>query len=420
MAAPNAPRTIRDVVCLGCGCLCDDLEVALDDGGVVAGLGRACERGRAWFHEAERAESVDSGDIVSRLDRAAEMLLAARAPLIAGLSSASIEAQRLAVALADRLGATVDASSSESRARAAAVSRVGRCTATLGEVRARADLVVFWACDPMTSHPRHLERYSAEALGRFVPDGRAGRYLVVVDETPNATSARADETIELRPEHRVAALSVLLARVRGAAVDAGRLVSATGHPGEVWGGLADRLRAARYGVIFTGAALDDPAEFETLMRLVGVLNGRPEGRFVHLTLGEPGNAGGAEAVLGWQAGYAPVVSFGGGRPGPVDVGIQSAQHDLVLAIGGTPAGSRAGAVGVPIVRVGPGCEADAPNVAIPTSALGLGDGGTVMRGDGVSLPVARLRPGALPGLEDVLRALLDRLDRCGPRGAGGS
>ena len=71
-------------------------------------------------------------------------------------------------------------------------ARVGQVSSTLGEVRDRADLVVFWDVDPVATHPRHFERYSVEPLGRFVDRGRGGRMVVVIGQEMTATAAASD------------------------------------------------------------------------------------------------------------------------------------------------------------------------------------------------------------------------------------
>ena len=67
-------------------------------------------------------------------------------------------------------------------------NRVDGCWLEIGEVRAvtdglldstyeervaepcigreRADLVIYWGCDPVTTHPRHIERYAPPRPGR--------------------------------------------------------------------------------------------------------------------------------------------------------------------------------------------------------------------------------------------------------------
>ena len=104
-----------------------------------------------------------------------------RAPLIFGLTKSSMETVREGLALADQLGGRVWLDRSEGDlGRIAAFSQVGRVSATLGEVKNRADVVVFIGADPLTSHPRHWERYSVRTSGRFI-GGRENREVIVVN-----------------------------------------------------------------------------------------------------------------------------------------------------------------------------------------------------------------------------------------------
>ena len=48
-----------------------------------------------------------------------------------------------------------------------ATQEIGIPACTLGQIRHRADLIIYWACNPWTSHPRHLERYTSFTDGRF-------------------------------------------------------------------------------------------------------------------------------------------------------------------------------------------------------------------------------------------------------------
>ena len=103
-----------------------------------------------------------------------------------------------------------------------AVARVGRVSATLGEVKNRADVVVFWGVDPVVTHPRHAERYSVDPPGRFVPEGRAGRTVIVADSRRTATAARADIFLPVDPDRAFETLWALRALVRGVDLDPAR------------------------------------------------------------------------------------------------------------------------------------------------------------------------------------------------------
>ena len=72
-------------------------------------------------------------------------------------------------------------------------------TCTLGEVKNRADLIIYWGGNPAECHPRHFTKYTLTQKGKFVPNGRKDRTMVLVDirETPSAKAA--DIFLQVRP-----------------------------------------------------------------------------------------------------------------------------------------------------------------------------------------------------------------------------
>jgi formylmethanofuran dehydrogenase subunit B len=334
--------------------MCDDIVLHVA-GNRIVHADRACPIGERWFTTAGLTDEVPSclidgepAELAVGYDRAAEILTGAQSPLVFGLSGATCEAVRVAVALADRLGACIDPADSAAAALAAAVQSVGIATATLGEVRHRADLVIFWHVDPATTHPRHFERYSLTCAGRFVPRGRADRTCVVVDHEPTATAAQADLFLQIRPDCDAAALAALQAisaagcraHIAGPSWagsgewDAERIERETGVPLPQWQELVAHMKTARYGAVFFDPARStltpalspprrifdqgergqayEPAAIESLLRLVHDMNDHT--RFVALPIGQAGNAAGAEQVLTWQTGYPHSVSFADGYP----------------------------------------------------------------------------------------------------------
>src|SRR4051794_2959655 len=143
-------HVVEHSTCLACGCLCDDIRVVVEGGRIVE-ADRACPMGRPWFlaprpGEGHPTASIDGqpAEQAEAIERAAEILRAASAPVLWGLSGTTVEAVSSALAIADRIGAVVDlAGSAEGAARLAAFQRVGQVSASLGEVKDRADLVVF-------------------------------------------------------------------------------------------------------------------------------------------------------------------------------------------------------------------------------------------------------------------------------------
>ncbi|MCG8648406.1 MAG: hypothetical protein MI861_01150, partial [Pirellulales bacterium] len=170
-------KTWNHVVCPGCGCLCDDVSVTLDDRQLVDFQPR-CELGRRWFESQLQPAAIADvqgkpAPLEAAVEHAAELLLRSDYPLIYGLSRSSTPGQRAAVALGDHLGAVVDTTASLCHGPSImALQEFGEVTCTLGEVRNRADLVIFWGCNPADSHPRHAQRYSVHPAGRFLPNSR--------------------------------------------------------------------------------------------------------------------------------------------------------------------------------------------------------------------------------------------------------
>ena len=133
-------RTFRDVVCTGCAWQVDDIAVVVENNQIVD-LRNACGRRREWFFAANNAivdPFVVDGKVAAyerAIARAIELLSTSRNPLVYGLGQTTTEAQRVAVALADRAGAD-DRHSHQPIARAGGdgVHGVGEMTCTLGEV----------------------------------------------------------------------------------------------------------------------------------------------------------------------------------------------------------------------------------------------------------------------------------------------
>ena len=67
----------------------------------------------------------------------------------------------------------------------------GKVTCTLGEVKKRADFIMYWGGNPAECHPRHFTKYTIMQKSKFFPDGRKDRTMVLVDirETTSAKAA---------------------------------------------------------------------------------------------------------------------------------------------------------------------------------------------------------------------------------------
>jgi formylmethanofuran dehydrogenase subunit B len=406
----------RAATCAGCGCGCDDIEVAVA-AGALERISRTCPLGDAWFAERTAeppplarvdGREVDFDDAV---EASAAILGEARLPLVCGLGQTDCESQRTAVALAEAIGAVVDpAGPLDDGAVGSASQEIGLSTATFGELRNRAELVVVWRADPVSSNPRLLPRLRLDRAGRA-----AGRTLVAVDAQRTATADEADEFIELPPELDFEALWAMRALVRDVPLDrdlASRL------PLDALERLTDRLRACEYG-----AVLDGPLGYAhalALLALVGDLS--RTAHVVALPLRQDGNARGAEDVLAWQTGYPAAVSFARGHPrarhGEFSTTglLERGEPDAALIVGfdalrHLPPQAAGNLRRMPTIVVDPRATdtAAAARVAFATAAGGVHREGTVHRMDGV--PVALRAPLASERVGDgeVLAAIGARI-----------
>ena len=428
----NGIARVDDAVCLGCGCLCDDITLHVDSGRILRAE-RACPIGERWFL-AERHADQPAGTIAGRpaeleaaCKRAAEILGRATSPLVMGLGSATCEAQRLAVALADRLGAAIDAGNANSAAVTTAIQQVGMVTATLGEVRHRAELVMFWGVDPATTHPRHFERYSLTCAGEFVPNGRTDRVCIVVDSHRTPTADAADVFLQIKAGADAVALGVLRAFAAGDDVPAeADVLGRTGVALAEWEALTERMKSARYGcVFFDSFKAADPNSssadaFESLFKLVANVNRHT--RFVALPLGSPANPVGAEQVLTWQTGCSSPASFAAGYPerdpaqltaaarltgGACDAVLVVASNSLIDSVAALPESARTRLTQIPciVLHTSEFAPPAGAVVTITVATPGIQAGGTVFRCDNVPLPLRPAVETHLPTTEAVLRQL---------------
>ncbi|HVC97592.1 MAG TPA: formylmethanofuran dehydrogenase subunit B [Pirellulales bacterium] len=420
-------ETFENIGCTVCGCVCDDLRVTVDDGRITQAQG-ACHLAEPWLlgQDSRRPPLAQiegrPASLEAALVRAADILRASSLPLIYGMSRSSTEGQRAAVSLAERIGATVDTNASLCHATSVmAIQVVGESTCTLGEVKNRADLVIFWGSNPLDSHPRHFERYSVLPQGRFIPGGRADRTLIVVDVKPTASTEAADVFLQVEPGRDFEALSTLRSLVRGAPVEA---TAATGAPLPLLEELAARMKACRYGIIFFGLGLSMTSlgqhNVEALLLLVRDLNEHT--RFSARRMRVPGDVTGADTVLTWQTGYPFSVNFSRGYP-RYNPGEFSAQDmlqrrdvDACLLVGSEGV-ARFSEAAKDHLRQIPTIALDyptvdsllPPTVRFTTAVYGVHRPGTAYRMDGVPIPLRGFLPSSYPSDDEVLKGIETRI-----------
>jgi formylmethanofuran dehydrogenase subunit B len=433
----DSSRSWNNVVCPGCACLCDDITLSIDSTGGVD-FRPQCGLGKHWFeshlqpaqHTAEDATGAINFD--DAIARAVEILNHADSPLVYGLSRSATPGQRAAIALGEQLGAVVDTTASLCHGPSImALQDVGEVTSTLGEVRNRADLVIFWGCNPADSHPRHVERYSVTARGRFIPEGRNGRKVVMIGRSGQVETARLDDAGTVPDLQIIVPPGKDFELLR-------QLTQALRNPGindlpEEQLQLMSLIRECNYGVIFFGLGLAETGAWggtertgtghinvAALLHLVAELN--TVKRFTARRMRLQGDVSGADNVLCWQTGYPFAVNFSRGypryNPGEFTTNemLERGDVDAALLIGAETVPyftdkARRYLDTIPKIVVDyPGAPGTVDaDVRFTTAVYGLHAKGTAYRMDNVPMELKQLVESNLPTDEEVLTKMLARL-----------
>ncbi|MCH2373898.1 MAG: formylmethanofuran dehydrogenase subunit B, partial [Planctomycetes bacterium] len=118
----------------------------------------------------------------------------------------------------------------------------------------RADFVIYWGGNPFDCHPRHFTKYALTPKGKYVPEGRKGRTMVLVDVRETMSARFADINLQVRPGKDFEVLTTLRALVKGQPVNK-TAVEETGLSMEQLEDMVERMKAARFGVLFFGMGL---------------------------------------------------------------------------------------------------------------------------------------------------------------------
>jgi formylmethanofuran dehydrogenase subunit B len=398
----ESPTVIADVVCNRCGCGCDDLKITLQRESILVSE-NGCRWAQDWF-QSPVDESLpicrnenQAVDFAAGVNEAVRLLKASQYPLVWGLHDTTCEAQTKAAAIADWLGGAIDVPGAGGPW-GVPFTNVGEITTTLGEIADRADLLLFWNCDPDTIMPRFRAR-CIERPGRFVPQGRAGRYLVAIHDGQSSSPADVDETIAFSSGTAFEVLWELRACVQGKSTSS-MPISLTE--------LAKRLADAKYPVIVFAAASPDAPAIQALVKDLARVT-----RCVSLGLHGPGNILGAEQVLLWRTGYSHAVDFSAGFPRSLgeafsaDTLLANGKCDLVLQIGNGFA-ANPHSTNIPRIELLPAQAKNSATDAAVTffiSIPGISAAGTTYRTDGVPLPQRALRSTTRPSDAEVLAAI---------------
>ena len=423
---------VKDVVCPFCGCLCDDIIVEVE-GNEIKSVENACRFGAHRFlaikHNRIKKPLIRVGDEFKEvsyeeaIDKAVEILLNAKKPLLYGFSSTSCEVHEVVIELAELLGAVIDNTASVCHGPSVlAIQEVGYPSVTLGEVKNRADLVIYWACNPMHAHPRHMSRYSIFPMGMFRDKGRLEREIVVVDVRKTETAELADWFIKVDPGYDFEVLNALRTILHKGDIQKEEVGGVTK---EELKKLVEKMKSCRFGVIFFGVGLTMSRGkhrniFEAI-NLVRDLNRYT--KFSIMAMRGHYNVTGFNEVLTWETGFPFAVDFTRGypwyNPGETDANslLQARDVDAVLVIASDPAAhfpreSVRYLAKIPLIVIDPfeSLTSKIADVVIPSKVVGVEEEGSAYRMDGVPLRLKKVIDveGYLSDLE-IMKSILEKV-----------
>jgi hypothetical protein len=230
-----------------------------------------------------------TGAAARDVERSATALAAARRVLVTGFAAAPAETAALACDLAEAVGAAVDPGDMDcGQIAGPTIARVGTVTADPQELRDRADLVVFWFCEPA-----RVAAFRAAFVTPATATGRPRQVLVV------GAAAAQDGHVAVQRNDAVDLARLVHAAVAGIACPA---------PPPPLAAAYDTLRAAldAAGCVAFVTCHDDCVGLEpwSLTGLVRVLAHRKPAFEVPLEHG----GGVAAAVCTWRYGAAGAIA----------------------------------------------------------------------------------------------------------------
>jgi len=468
---------VTGVTCPVCGSFCDDIELVVKDN-VITDVRNACAMGAAKFlnyatHRNLRPLVRKNGELVEAsideaVKRAAEILVDATYPILYGWSNTSCEAIRVGVELTEEVGGVIDNTSTVCHGPSVlSVQDVGIASCTLGQLRHRADLIFYWASNPWSAHPRHIERYTMFSEGRFQKSTWRGylsrlrglvskkrlqraanlvlrrdvfaapevehrlpysmfqkkRKMVVVDVRKTRTAEAADYFLQVEPNKDYELLQAFRMLIRDEELDVDKVA---GVPVEILEEVADIMVGCDLGVLFFGLGLTMSEgklrNVDAALNLTRDLNNRT--KFLIMPMRGHFNVTGADVVFTWQTGYPYAIDFSHGYPryNPGETSVidilcrNEADASLIIAsdpVAHFPRKAAQNLVKNPLIAIDPEVTPTTlmADVVFPSAFVGIETEGTAYRMDHVPLPLKKIvdPPKTCLPDQEILQRILNKV-----------
>lgn len=422
---------VKNVVCPFCGTLCDDIICKVENDEIV-GTYNACRIGHSKFVHAEGAmrwktPMIRKGDEFvettydDAIEKAAQVIAGSKKPLMYGWSCTDCEAQSVGVALAEASKAIVDNTASVCHGPSVlALQDVGYPICTFGEVKNRADVIIYWGCNPFHAHPRHMSRH-VYGRGFFRERGRSDRTVVVVDPRESDSSKLADIHLKLDFNKDYELVDAIRTVMAGHEI---LYDEVAGISRETIEEVVDALKKAQFGCLFFGMGITHTRgkhrNIDTAIQLVQDLNNYS--KWTLIPMRGHYNVTGFNQVCTWETGYPFCVDFADGSPryNPGETGsndvLQSKEADSMMVIASDPGAhfpqkSLQRMAEIPVIAIEPHRTptTEMADIIIPPAIVGMEAAGSAYRMEGVPIRMRKVVNSDLLSDKQILERLLVRV-----------
>jgi len=368
------------MVCTGCALLCEDIEKY--DGEVRD----ACRIGTAHIRNRQQINPMVDRKVVdmdSAIKGALDILSHAKRPVFVGFGNSITETQQTGIRLAEKIDASIKTFHT-GIIENILNNRVKTCT--LSDVRDYADVIVFWECDPMNTHPRLLSKYAYYPRGEKRQHGwEEDRTAITIDLRYSHTASICREVHKIHPGLDADFIDALIDGLHNK-------VPKTTYDKKQILKLAGTLKKAEFGVIFAGTGMTTPQD--AIIRLMDELN---EVSNFH--------------ILPMTPGYN-LRSIAAQLHGRADSGIDMHEADCILCLGFDLLNS------LPVHEINGKMIVIDPNdtissryadVVIPCAAGGVDCAGSAVRMDGVEVDLPRIMESERISDASIMNQLLEAM-----------
>jgi formylmethanofuran dehydrogenase subunit B len=314
---------VHDIVCNRCSLLCDDVQAEIGKKEAKSlglcrlghtHLERAAQQleTKAVYREGGKAVNMD---LEKALEKAADILLTAKKPLLYGWSHSINQTIDEGLSLASTLKAVFDSSATMGLGQAMTNDLHDlKLEIDLEAVQNNGEFILYWGSNPVESSHRHTSRFTVFPRGDNIPQGVESRIIGVIDIRETETMKMANHRIIIPIGRDSELASALTMDLKGKSSEE---ASTLGLPSSTLIGLAQALRKSDFTVMFYGSGILNSGKtkenLSSLAELIQTLRAMGKKAYAMPMWHEPNDMGVVMSVSGLGVGFG-ALDYAGGQP----------------------------------------------------------------------------------------------------------